>query len=311
MASEGSLPQHSALAHAQRDARRRAAREFMDQGLVVVPYTAPRGAGRRAGKVPLSDGAGGRAECRTLEEFEHYLGRVPTLNMAILGVAQVDADSPEAIARAAQLGVTSDARCWIIRTRRGWRAIYRPPGRELTNQVKAGDVDLDLLVNSPALVPPSIHPSGAPYRWAPGHSPADIPFADLEIPPPFLVEWWEFLCRPPARRGYTVGENNRGLVDTILGVVAARSGKGTLPSPGPSGWISTNCPFPEAHKHGDRERSFSIHVEHGGWICFAGCGSGSGRQLAERLGIPVCARRRTRLGVTVSRKLGVTGREGT
>ena len=222
MASVNSLSQPSAPAHAPRDARRRAAREFMDQGLVVVPYTAPAGRGGRAGKVPLSDGVGGRAECRTLEELEHYLDRVPTLNLAILGVAQVDADSSEAITRAAQLGVTSDARCWIIRTRRGWRAIYRPPDCELTNQVKAGDVDLDLLVNSPAIVPPSVHPSGAPYHWAPGHSPADIPFADLETPPQLLLEWWELLCRPPARRGYTGGESNRGLIDTILSVVAAR-----------------------------------------------------------------------------------------
>lgn len=299
----------SATTSSHRDARHQAAREFIAQGLVVVPYTSPRSRRRKAGKVPLRSDAGGRAECHALEEFERYLDRVPALNMAILGVAQVDADSPEAVARAAQLGVSSDARCWIIRTRRGWRAIYRPPGRELTNRVKAGDVDLDLLINSPALVPPSIHPSGAPYCWAPGHSPTDIPFADLEIPPPLVLQWWELLCRPPARLGYTVGENNRGLVDTILGVVAARSRKSTLPSPGPTGWISTNCPFPEAHKHGDREPSFSVHAEHAGWICFAGCGSGSGRQLAERLGIPVCARRRTRLGVTVSRRLGVAARE--
>ena len=58
MASEDSLPQHSALAHASRDARRRAARELIAQGVVVVPYTAPTGRGR-AGKAPPSDGAGG------------------------------------------------------------------------------------------------------------------------------------------------------------------------------------------------------------------------------------------------------------
>jgi len=292
-------------------ARHQAARELIAQGLVVVPYTSPRSRRRKAGKAPLSDGAGGRAECRTLEEFESYLDRVPALNIAILGVAQVDADSLEAIARAAQLGVSSDARCWIIRTRRGWRAIYRPPGRELTNRVKAGDVDLDLLVNSPAIVPPSIHPSGEPYRWAPGHSPAEIPFADLEIPPPLLVEWWEFLCRPPRSSFDRFGAADRDLVEAVFSEVARRSRKGALPSPGPTGWISANCPFPEAHKHGDREPSFSIHAEHGGWICFSGCGKGGARQLAERLGIPVSARRRTRLGVTVSRRLGATARGGT
>ena len=286
----------SATTSSHPDARHQAARELIAQGLVVVPYTSPGSRRRKAGKVPLSDGAGGRAECRTVEEFERYLDRVPALNMAILGVAQVDADSPEAIARAAQLGVSSDARCWIIRTRRGWRAIYRPPGRELTNRVKAGDVDLDLLVNSPAIVPPSIHPSGAPYRWAPGHSPAEIPFADLEEPPVLLVEWWDLLCNPPDRPVHAFGGVDVDLLGAVMREVGARSRKGSLPAPGRSGWISTNCPFPEAHAHADRERSFSINAEHGGWICFSGCGQGSVRELARRFGIEVARAERTRRG---------------
>jgi len=289
-------------------ARREAACELIGQSLVVVPYTSPRSRRRKAGKAPLTNPEGRRAECRTLEEFEHYLKREPALNIAVLGVAQVDADSPEAIARAAQLGVSSDARCWIIRTRRGWRAIYRPPGRELTNQVKAGDVDLDLLVNSPALVPPSIHPSGTPYRWAPGHSPADIPFADLEIPPPLLEDWWELLCRPPRPSFDPSGAVDRDLVEAVLSEVARRSRKGALPSPGPTDWISTNCPFPEAHRHGDRKESFSLHAEDAGWICFAGCGKGGGRQLAERLGIDVTQVRRTHRGAVQSVRRRVEAR---
>jgi len=110
VASVDSLPQHSAHAHAPRDARRRAVRELIAWGLVVVPYSAPAGRGGRAGKAPLSDGAGGRVECHTPEQFGRYLERVPALNTAILGVAQVDAHSPEAIDKARDLGVTSAAR---------------------------------------------------------------------------------------------------------------------------------------------------------------------------------------------------------
>lgn len=39
--------------------RLEAARELIAQGIVIVPYTAPRGRGGRGGRAPLSDGAGG------------------------------------------------------------------------------------------------------------------------------------------------------------------------------------------------------------------------------------------------------------
>lgn len=41
------------------------------------------------------------------------------------------------------------------------------------------------------------------------------------------------------------------------------------------------CPF-----HDDRNPSFSVNAEKGVWQCFAGCGSGTLRQLAEALGVP-------------------------
>lgn len=277
-----------------RDALKRerleAARVLIAQGLVIVPYTSPRGTSKKPGKMPLWDReANTRAECRTLEEFQRYLARVPALNIAVLGVAQVDADSAEAIEKVRGLGVTSKARCWIVRTRRGWRALYRPPDRKIRNQglgVTHG-LALDLLVNSPAIVPPSVHPTGKPYTWAEGHSPAEIPFADLEQPPVLLVEWWDLLCNPPDRPVHTIGGPSVDLLGAVMREVGRRSRRGDLPAPGPGGWIPTNCPFSERHEHGDRDRSFSISAQHGGWICFSGCGKGSVRELAGRLGIAV------------------------
>jgi len=292
-----------------RQERLEAAREFIAQGLVVVPYTAPRGAAKRAGKVPLRAPDGGRAECRTVEEFERYLERVPALNIAILGVAQVDADSAEAIEKVRELGVTSAGRCWMVRTRRGWKALYRKPDRKIWNQglgVTHG-LELDLLVNSPAIIPPSVHPTGVHYAWAEGHSPTDIPFADLEEPPPLLVDWWDLLCNPPDRPVHSFGGVDVDLLSAIMREVAARSPKGDLPSPCHGGWIPTTCPFPEAHQHGDRDRSFSINAEHGGWICFSGCGKGSVRELARRFGIPVGSAQRTRHGANLRRQVPTQG----
>lgn len=289
--------------------RLEAARVLIAQGLVIVPYTSPRGGGQKPGKVPLRAPGGGRAECRTLAEVEAYLDRAPALNIAILGVAQVDADSAEAIDKVRELGVTAAARCWMVRTRRGWKALYRKPNRKIWNQglgVTHG-LELDLLVNSPAIVPPSVHPAGTHYTWGEGHSPADIPFADLEEPPPLLVEWWDLLCNPPDRPVHTFGGVDADLLGVVMRELGARSRKGTLRAPGPSGWIPTSCPFPEAHAHADRDESFSVNAQHGGWICFSGCGKGSVRELARRFGIPVGSAQRTRHGANLRRRVPVQG----
>lgn len=58
-----------------------------------------------------------------------------------------------------------------------------------------------------------------------------------------------------------------------------------LGRPNGSGWASVRCPF-----HEDRTASLSINLQHGGWRCHAGCGSGdwlgfhmklSGKAFAE------------------------------
>lgn len=43
----------------------------------------------------------------------------------------------------------------------------------------------------------------------------------------------------------------------------------------------TRCPF-----HEDRAPSFGVNSEKGTWICYAGCGGGGLKGLAERLGVP-------------------------
>ena len=62
-----------------------------------------------------------------------------------------------------------------------------------------------------------------------------------------------------------------------------------LRPPGRAGWASGFCPL-----HEDRHRSFSVSLELGAWHCFAGCGSGGLRSLAERLGLTIYRWRRGR-----------------
>lgn len=51
---------------------------------------------------------------------------------------------------------------------------------------------------------------------------------------------------------------------------------------GRDGWHLGRCPF-----HEDRNPSFSVSFTLGAWHCFAGCGSGGLRALAQRLGLQV------------------------
>ena len=62
-----------------------------------------------------------------------------------------------------------------------------------------------------------------------------------------------------------------------------------LRPPGRAGWASGFCPL-----HEDRHRSFSVSFQIGAWRCFAGCGSGGLRSLAEKLGLTIYRWRRGR-----------------
>lgn len=48
------------------------------------------------------------------------------------------------------------------------------------------------------------------------------------------------------------------------------------------GEITCRCPLAE-HEHEARRPGFSVNEEHGAWICYKGCGSGSLRQLITRV----------------------------
>lgn len=61
-----------------------------------------------------------------------------------------------------------------------------------------------------------------------------------------------------------------GVVYSALLPTASFSGKGS--------WKTTFCPL-----HEDRNPSFGVNFDHGGWRCHAGCGSGDAFSLVMKL----------------------------
>ena len=293
-----------------------AALELITQGLRVLPIRGPWDAGTdNPGKQPCWDAVlDGRPLISEINDFERWLTRTkgligsgPFINMAIVEgqIVQVDCDTDEAIELAQRYGVDLDGAVWIVKTARGWKYFYKNPGDpRLLNRINLGGCEchpagLDLIANSPAVCPPSIHKTGALYQWGAGHSPTDIQYRDLDDPPPEIIErWLRGYQRPHQAR--EVIPQSADLVEAVRASLAALSRRGLREGAG--GWTSTNCPFPDHGKgRGDRGASFSVNfADAGGWICFAGCGKGSLADLAKRLGLAVATRSRSRAGVNVS-----------
>ncbi len=154
----------------------------------------------------------------------------PDANLALVAgrrksspVLVVDIDGPSGVEKARSLGVTSGDDCWVQRTGGGgWHVVYYAEnGLDLRRRVKPQGVALDLLVDGYALIPPSI--TTTPYQWLPGHSPGDIPLADVCDPPSALLDWWrEVQETAPVASG--PGPVGQGKVWELI--------KGTIPAGG-------------------------------------------------------------------------------
>lgn len=275
----------------RRESTRFAALTLLNQGAVLIPY--------RAGqKKPLwksfpGPGDTTRMEIRNAHELDHALHLEPWMNIAILGVAQVDADDQRSARLAASLGVNRSARMWMIRTRRGYRAIFKDPG-DLKPVTKNGDpkadplIELDLLANVPAVLPPSIHPSGFAYQWIAGNTPRDHKFETLDAPPSLLMDHWRNITAP--RRAHAAPQLRQ--TDDFKAAVLAWA-RQFEPDEGmrikPNGWTTEiRCPFPG---HSGNEPRFAMNFESEAWKCWSQHGSGSLRTLAEDFGIQTVTRR--------------------
>ena len=209
-----------------------AAKELTGSGIPVLPI-------KSRAKTPIPNPDGGSwwiiddPDDVTLVFTEH-----PEANLAMVcgrakesPVLLVDIDGPSGLAKAQELGVSSSSDCWVQRTGRGgWHiAYYADSELELHRRVKPQGVDLDLVVDGYALVEPSV--TTGPYRWEPGHSPTDIPLADLASPPATLVEWWQAVqaatpTTPHSESGGAIPSGQRNSRLTSLGGKLRRLGLG-------------------------------------------------------------------------------------
>ncbi len=144
----------------------------------------------------------------------------------------------------------------------------------------------------PAIVPPSIHPTGKPYAWIPGKSPADIPLAELDEIPPLLLDHWSNISRAPARVDHGPPLPQSGSFEAAIRAWLGTRTNGKPLREKANGWIEgIICPWTERHAQGNRHPSFSVHFGYGAWKCWSACDSGGLRELAESFGITTVTRR--------------------
>jgi len=119
------------------------------------------------------------------------------LNLAITAgqqrrspVVVVDVDDEAGARLARDLGFDPSHDCWLEITGSGhYAAVYYCRDTEgLKRRVHTGNTGLDLIVAGYQLIPPSI--TKGPYHWKPGHSPADIPFSELQDLPGQMLDYW-------------------------------------------------------------------------------------------------------------------------
>lgn len=205
----------------------------------------------------------------------------PQCNLAILWPGcQVDPDSSQALEWLRQHEVNVHGNAWGVSTSRGVRIFYAALNVHLTTFTDQHHVLPDLLAPGRlAVVPPSIHPSGAHYTWISGHTPLDIPISSLEPPPEALLRAWQRVTvpQPPLPR-LSQPPGWLGLVFQAICDELEVRGHRLRPS---GDGFTTRCPL-----HDDKHPSMSIHPLRG-WKCFAGCGEGRLTLLAARLGVRV------------------------
>lgn len=253
-------------------------RQYLQHGLAVVPLL------YRAKNPFANKGDGGhRFVFITRQQLETWPPIRGRCNWGLLGTMQVDPDDTGPTAWAKSMGVTSDCACWILRSRRGVKVIYRPPVDCPPTSCDPSHQRADLLgPRSLLVIPPSVHPSGFRYAWARGHSPADIPFSELAEPPAPIMDFWRSVAippKPPRAHGPTPGY--LGVIyDAIVRKLEA---DGLRLRPARGGGLQGDCPF-----HCSKGRKAFIIDRERGWHCFAGCSDGeSGRltTLAVKLGV--------------------------
>lgn len=211
-----------------------------------------------------------------------YSGNLGIVTGKVSGIVVIDVDSEEALERLKMYGELP--KTWAVKSNRGWHFYYKYI--ELHSCKALEDVDF-LSDKKQVVAPPSIHPSGHQYNWV--VHPNEMELADL---PKWFIELVKNKKNDSKKSNQgksfgkktspTVYQNSseNKTIDAILTSIDWIDfySRFVTNIVGDGEWKSSTCPF-----HGDENNSFGFHIVHGGWTCFAGCGSGSGLNAIQKI----------------------------
>ncbi|TMN21919.1 bifunctional DNA primase/polymerase [Lentibacillus cibarius] len=162
---------------------------------------------------------------------------------------------------------------WTVKSSRGYHFYFKYMDNIPSTRIWDG---IDILADKKMVVaPPSVHPSGQKYYWI--KSPKDTELAEL---PTWLIS----LIRKSKNKTSSLYKSRKDIerdnsyfelmdydwIEFYSRHVSNIKGNGI--------WLNAQCPF-----HDDQNNSFSFNKEHGGWVCFAGCGKGNSVQFMKKI----------------------------
>ena len=151
------------------------ARDYVARGFSVIPV-------ERGGKKPVVEWMEFQSRRATEEELVAWFSR--PLNIGIVtgklsGLTVIDCDSDEATQRAAELGLPTTAQ---VKTGKGWHFYYAFEPDVANATAIHGMKGIDIRGEGGFVVaPPSVHESGAAYRWEGEHR-------TLPVLPPWVTD---------------------------------------------------------------------------------------------------------------------------
>jgi len=155
--------------------------KYLSRGWSVIPL------GRKK-KPLLPEWTTYQSRLATEQEIRQWWGKWPDANIGIVtgsisGLVVLDADSEKAHQYIQQRGMPPTPQA---STGKGTHFYFKHPGDRVPNKVNS-EIGLDVRADGGYVVaPPSIHPNGKRYEWAPYLNPWD---ADVERMQPWMIEY--------------------------------------------------------------------------------------------------------------------------
>ena len=184
-----------------------AALEYAAQGIAIMPCT-PRG------KKPALARTGKEHAAASIDtdQVRRWWTDTPDANIGIvctpnrLAVVDIDGEAGAKWIRDHQLPMPAT---WTVTTGRGYHYYYRwPAGLEIRTSQIAPKLEIRA-AGAYVIAPPSIHPNGDTYKWAPDR-------CEWEVLPELPVEWVSLQPQPKALDTYQEEPSNVIPIDNLV-----------------------------------------------------------------------------------------------